>query len=88
MADSQEAAEVVVEGALGVEHQAVHREVAVVPRADLPVAHQVVRRVAPDPEALLHPAVHVVQVRQVVPLHPVVDLAVRQQLARSLGSLD
>jgi hypothetical protein len=67
--------------------------VAVVPPEDLPDAHQVVRRAAPDPEALLHPVVHVVQVRQVVPgpevpPHPVVDPAVRQQLARSLGSLD
>jgi hypothetical protein len=67
--------------------------VAVVPQGDLPDAHQVVRRAAPDPEALLLPAVRVVRVRQVVPgpeilPHPVVDPVDRQQLARSLGSLD
>ena len=39
--------------------------VAVVPQGDLPDAHQVVRRAAPDLEALLPPAAHVVRVRQV-----------------------
>ena len=73
--------------------EAVEVVVVVVPQGDLPDAHQVVRRAAPDPEALLLPAVCVVRVRQVVlgpevlP-HSVVDLAVRQQLARSSGSSD
>ena len=67
--------------------------VAVVPPEDLPDAHQVVHRAAPDPEVLLHAAVRVVQVRQVVLglevlLHLVVGPPVRRQLARSLGSLD
>jgi hypothetical protein len=66
-------------------------EAAVVaPPGDLPDAHQVVRRVAPDPEVLLHPAVHVVQVvlGLEVPFHPVMGPPGRRQLSRSLGSLD
>jgi hypothetical protein len=67
--------------------------VVAVPLGDLPDAHQVVRRAAPDPEALPLPAVRVARVRQVVlgsevPPHLVVDPAVHLRLARSLGSLD
>jgi hypothetical protein len=65
----------------------------VAPPEDLPDAHQVVRRAAPDPEVLLHPAVHVVQVCQVVlglevPFHSVMGPPGRRQLSRSLGSSD
>jgi hypothetical protein len=61
---------------------------AVAPPEDLLDVHQVVRRVAPDPEVLLHPAVHVVQVCLGVPFHPVMGPPGRRQLSRSLGSLD
>ena len=59
----------------------------------LPDAHQVVRLAAPDPEVLLLPAVHVVQVCRVVlglevPFQLVMGLLGRRQLSRSLGSSD
>jgi hypothetical protein len=64
--------------------------VEAVPQEDLPDAHQVVRRAAPDPEALLLPPARVRQVvlGLVVPFHPVMDPPGRRQLSRSLGSLD
>jgi hypothetical protein len=80
VADSQEAAEVVVEGALEVEHQAAPRAVAVVVhQGDLlgslqaVQARQVAHRVVPGPGA---------------PLRPEADPVVSHELARSSGSPD
>ena len=99
MAGLEEAAEeeevvAVVQVALVVEQGAVlQAEVEVVPPEDLPDVHQVIRRVAPDPEVLLHPVDHVVRVCQVVlglevPFHPVMGPPGHPQLSRSLGSSD
>jgi hypothetical protein len=61
-----------------------------VPLGVLPDAHQVVRRAAPDPEALVLPPARVRQVvlGLVVPFQPMMDPPGRRQLSRSLGSLD